>query len=561
MHGLSLLGKVMFESEIDKLEVPSERPNLVIYTDAGARPNPGFGGRGLHGYNWVPKVTKQGSGHPKVIPTSIGYVPRTTNLEELDTTRKQQTQFQVSGTGTFTPTLEVDVDFYIDWENSVEDVETTNNFGEVSAAVQAMRIADRMGAKSLRVITDSQTAINGITDWVEKWEANGWTKRDGSFPPYLEVWQAALKLRRKLEKDGCELFFDWIKGHMGDTGNEITDTYATIGLMYRRNGTIYTDLRVTPAKGYWKTEKDRHDFLGQQSIYYHTCPADVEPGVYYLGGHGKEEDLIGTRSTDGVYSVVQLDTPDPVLEKIRNRSMVVSEHYTPTFVYALLAEIYSDKYYDVLVKHPADVTLHNNPRRRERPQDLFFLGNGKETLVRQRRPALMAMKAVEALEETHELLIMFKEQSDQLILTDVTDLIYETVMEKKGKKEVAVNRLRANFEGNGGTMQVSANYDAQGGEGIEKATLTLIMGSDIIDRNALKRVEEKNPKVTLITWRESAHAFRYATITQIDGAIGIWINYYSNLHFTLPEKLRREVDKLSNPHDTTTSQPDSEPAP
>jgi len=47
---------------------------LVVYTDAGTKPNPGFGGWGIHGYLYNNAPPKKGTGNPAVLLTAEGYV-------------------------------------------------------------------------------------------------------------------------------------------------------------------------------------------------------------------------------------------------------------------------------------------------------------------------------------------------------------------------------------------------------------------------------------------------------------------------------------------------------
>ena len=55
---------------------------------------------------------------------------------------------------------------------SGKDKDTTNNRMELMAPIMALK---KIKAKSDVVIfTDSKYVKNGITDWIKKWEKNGW---------------------------------------------------------------------------------------------------------------------------------------------------------------------------------------------------------------------------------------------------------------------------------------------------------------------------------------------------------------------------------------------------
>ena len=50
------------------------KKGLVLYTDGGCRPNPGYGGSGIHGYLYTEEVPKKGAGQGLNILTAEGYV-------------------------------------------------------------------------------------------------------------------------------------------------------------------------------------------------------------------------------------------------------------------------------------------------------------------------------------------------------------------------------------------------------------------------------------------------------------------------------------------------------
>jgi hypothetical protein len=50
-------------------------------------------------------------------------------------------------------------------------------------------------------------------------------------------------------------------------------------------------------------------------------------------------------------------------------------------------------------------------------------------------------------------------------------------------------------------------------------------------RNNLKKIEGLNPRVYLITWRESQQSIRYATVIVTDVGYGIWSNFFADRIF------------------------------
>jgi ribonuclease HI len=97
------------------------------------------------------------------------------------------------------------------------ELDSTNIRMEGKALIAAMADAD---GKECQIYTDSEFWINVITKWAPGWEAKGWKKKGGEIKN-LEI-----------VKEACALYKDssatliWVRGHEGDEGNELADTWA-----------------------------------------------------------------------------------------------------------------------------------------------------------------------------------------------------------------------------------------------------------------------------------------------------------------------------------------------
>jgi hypothetical protein len=60
------------------------------------------------------------------------------------------------------------------------------------------------------------------------------------------------------------------------------------------------------------------------------------------------------------------------------------------------------------------------------------------------------------------------------------------------------------------------------------------MGIDLLDRNSLRKLEELNPKVTVVTWKTGDNVFQYATVIEAGDDIGIWASVNSNIRVVTP---------------------------
>lgn len=95
--------------------------------------------------------------------------------------------------------------------------ETTNIRMEGFAILAALKHA---GGEPCRIYTDSEFWINVITKWSLGWEANGWKKKGGEIKN-LDIVREVCPLYRESQ---AELV--WVRGHVGDEGNELADEWA-----------------------------------------------------------------------------------------------------------------------------------------------------------------------------------------------------------------------------------------------------------------------------------------------------------------------------------------------
>lgn len=100
---------------------------------------------------------------------------------------------------------------------------TTNNRMELMAAIAALESLSRPAA--VRLHTDSTYLRNGITKWLPNWKRNGWKTADKKPVKNADLWQrleAAVELH--------QIHWLWVKGHAGNSGNELADALANRGM-------------------------------------------------------------------------------------------------------------------------------------------------------------------------------------------------------------------------------------------------------------------------------------------------------------------------------------------
>jgi hypothetical protein len=380
------------------------------------------------------------------------------------------------------------------------------------------------------VTTDSQYVRKGIEEWVEGWQRNGWIKRDGEPVANDGLWKELIAAKQRLVDRGVEVSFAWVKGHDGHLGNDIADKHATLGVLLSQQEIFKSDVTTTVAEGYWKYDSERHPMLANRRMYFNTVAEYQKPGEYYLGEHGTEDDLLGKRISDGAYSVVRLKEPDASIEFVRNHTTDLACGMD-SIIMIRLDQLFSAGTHKEVMRYGTIAMPRANPAR----LDLNCLdeepgpGHKRKPLTRECRPPKLAMRAVEALSDLIDKLEMYKAGDALVTATDLTEILYETRDKPVGKKAetVLTMELRPQFVVGFAALEVQANYRV--GDGIAQVPVTLTLGIDLLNRNSLKRLEKAYPKVTLLTWLESPTSFRYATVVEADGDVGIWAGVYSNL--------------------------------
>jgi ribonuclease HI len=96
---------------------------------------------------------------------------------------------------------------------------TTNNRMELTAAIEGLRALKRPCHVDL--YTDSNYVRRGITEWLPRWQANGWRTADRKAVKNQDLWEA---LATAMSPHVVE--WHWVPGHAGVEGNERADALA-----------------------------------------------------------------------------------------------------------------------------------------------------------------------------------------------------------------------------------------------------------------------------------------------------------------------------------------------
>lgn len=493
----------------------------VLYTDGGCKPSRGIGGWGVHGYTYRLEEPRQGSGC-KALLTNLGYVDDKTTFEELKS---------AEGMGIFFPRTQMVLDkmqlvtpvTYLDgWGSLIP--ESTNNIAELTATTNAVRYAIAQGVTDLLLMTDSNYVIKGV-GFCDQWEVQGWRRRDGVPVANINEWVTLIALIRELKATGCDVRLEWVQGHSGDFGNEYVDAYASRSIIAGKKGIVVDESHATDAKGYWSRKVEYNRFLTHPYWYFNThvggtLKSPDDRTIYFVGDHGTEDDFLGKKVSDVGFAVLYLKEPDPVLEQIAQYQDTLDKGEFSNVIVGRLANIMNASSY-IDVQSNGTTFLHQPNHGRNDVCD-----SDDALLTRELRPPLTAFRLADSLSVLEEVLRNYlgMEESIGIVKTEVTSLFYaEDSTTKK-----PVNKLLPSITTAIKKVDVVVGYDT--GVKTGKAKIPVTFGLDSGVRNQLSGIADREPKVTVVTWRESDQAFRYATIIQTVDDIGIWASIYSNIY-------------------------------
>ena len=505
---------------------------FVGYTDGGARPNPGYGGIGVHGYTFSSEPPKKGSGNPNYILTSTGYLNKKFNGDS-DTTQVKPIN-------------------YIDVYSSIK-APVTNTITEIGAACCALDYAINNNAMKVTIITDNETVVSAANEWIDTWRSNNWYKSNGEEVKNKDHWLRLDSYLNKIKGYGGDVKFKWIKGHADHPGNKEADQLATIGVIKSRRAALFNEetypskFTISSPDGYWNKEQEKNPLLVQRCLYMYTDPTQNVPGEYYLGNHGKDDELIGNRMADGYHSFVRLNEPNMAIENVRTFQInLTGDDYKLAMI--RLDKLFDKRTHRMVLEYGWDCLQRG---KNKNPDVLFVDGfvekkkKGKSTvesivpLSKIIDPPIIAHRAIDAVNKLREMLDKVNNNEGDYFLTNITDLLYDTEL-KQGKKQtdpIIQKILKKEFAMGYSTVEVNAQFTENEQDRVK---INLILGIDLPHKNSLKKMETMNPTINVITWAESDQVLRYATIIKIDSGQAIYSGVFTNIRIL--SMLKKEIE-------------------
>jgi ribonuclease HI len=99
------------------------------------------------------------------------------------------------------------------------EARTTNNRMEMTAVIRGL---ETLGEPAeVRVVSDSQYVVKGMTQWIGSWRRKGWRTAAGDPVKNRDLWERlwALSERHRVR-------WEWVRGHDGHPENERADSLA-----------------------------------------------------------------------------------------------------------------------------------------------------------------------------------------------------------------------------------------------------------------------------------------------------------------------------------------------
>jgi ribonuclease HI len=109
---------------------------------------------------------------------------------------------------------------------------TTNNRMELMAAIEGLRAIDDTERRRVRLVSDSEYVLKGLTEWIQGWLRNNWRRGSRAGAPPVknaDLWKELYGLSQK-----HEMSYEHVRGHTGHPENEQCDRLAVAAIEAHR---------------------------------------------------------------------------------------------------------------------------------------------------------------------------------------------------------------------------------------------------------------------------------------------------------------------------------------
>ena len=455
----------------------------ICYTDGSARPNnsSGFSGYGVH------IVILDPDKKPKNVFTKYGLTEQGYLLKSDIKKNKELKEYGI----------------YKVYEiYGYKPTSFTNNQAELDAIKQAYKAItifnekDNLDIDKITILADSTYCLNFLNKMLkETFDIDDVKVNKDDVNDLYKAFNSI--------KDKFELAIGKVPAHSGNLGNDRADLLSNMGRLRNLAGDSKTEYIHEDANDFWKLPNiDMDVFYFKQLFRFY--PDDSHSDIYY-GLNYKDESDMGKKISYVTYTILKLPKPDPIVEVILTKIReTLKENYVPYIVN--MQNLTNKKNLFNYLKYGEHIVIARN-----KPYLSLETLDGIE-LARVLYPTGLSNIVMDNMEKVKDDVITYvQNEPRQEEYIDITDLIYET--NDKGKNVIKKDIINDKY---------ILPYK------LEHAKLKIKMKYDLPPRNLLRRLESKEPKVTLIV-RDAGPVYEYKTmVTTADGSLIYTSNIYSN---------------------------------
>lgn len=490
------------------LEDQAPTYGLVFYSDGGCRLNTsGVAAWGVHGYRYEKNEPSKGLGNGKLYASAVGYIDPTSPVASE----------QTKGEATVVEHEPVDLLNYIDMYGPVEGKQT-NNRAELMGVIGALKQARlEPNISQLHIISDSEYALKAFRGLNAAFKRN-WRGSGDQPLANPDLLQLMLELRDEVTKLGVKISVEWVRGHTGNTGNELADMLCNVAMSEQESGVSMDVMTATPKEDYWKASAERNPLLADTRVFMLATPNGVESlnldpdhHIYYTGNAGSKGSQLGVGDSNRYIGVVALKgKSDFVLDSVAAHFKDCASSKTN------LAELRNDTLGHERVRRAVELYKGNSIRESNSRQYPTLTCAGRNVGVIH-NPTMLSYYFYSTLMEFHTQAQLYRAtpQDVSVAQIDITDRIYERENSPNGV-ETLTTRPIENFEVEWNGFRFK-----------------LVYGLQFPVRNLFNRIKDLNPKVTLMVTRTDDLYAEFAIFLTCDEGWGAWRSEYANRVFCI----------------------------
>lgn len=167
------------------------------------------------------------------------------------------------------------------------EVSPSNNSAELTAAIQACKIAKERGQDEISIVTDSKYLHSAAVLWIDKWKTNEWKDHRNHQVVNIQLFKELLEA-----KDGLQIEWIHVRGHGTNEGNIRADSLARELLESSTNtaaSVVVGENNIQPDCPELQIIRDRINnglepnlIVEQETIYYvdKTLPQECNKRIY-----------------------------------------------------------------------------------------------------------------------------------------------------------------------------------------------------------------------------------------------------------------------------------------